>query len=173
MFLGKGKGNSGKVKANEAQRCCFQVWGSDGEGKGTDKLWRAFLLPSGVKRMEPPRVLHGPMEPRRGCAWNQTWVKGTHQPWGLACSGLCCQTAAHPGMSQTLPGATGSAWALQATLHARVAAIPVSSVALLRRPIFFRWLGVETDRDRTSPMASWKPGLAPLRKETGWSLYCR
>ncbi len=44
---------------------------------------------------------------------------------------------------------------------------------LSRRPMLCRCLGVDTDRASTSPMASWKPGLAPSRKETGWSLYCR
>lgn len=44
---------------------------------------------------------------------------------------------------------------------------------LSRRPMLCRCLGVDTDRASTSPMASWKPGLAPSRKDTGCSLYCR
>lgn len=44
---------------------------------------------------------------------------------------------------------------------------------LSRRPMLCRCLGVDTDRARTSPMASWKPGLAPSLKDMGWSLYCR
>lgn len=54
-----------------------------------------------------------------------------------------------------------------------IADVPLFSSTLSSRPMLLRCLGVETDRANTSPMASWNPGLAPSRKEMGWSLYCR
>lgn len=51
--------------------------------------------------------------------------------------------------------------------------LPGLSSTLSSRPMVCRCLGVDTDSARTSPMASWNPGLAPSRNEIGWSLYWR